>query len=149
PKLGSKADPDPLPPILAVGQAFTCLVRLTSVLALDKVPHLVELHLGHRQVAQQVSVDRFGLLGRTPEPSQHSLFRHAEHKANACEINTDQEHLEGHHDLFFRGAQIEKDCLTGLGKVRLTRTAAEDASLTALRDNWLRVLQLLLNHCSI
>src|SRR5215813_13286271 len=38
PKLGSKADPDPLPPILAVGQAFTCLVRLTSVLALDKVP---------------------------------------------------------------------------------------------------------------
>src|SRR5436189_6399076 len=48
PKLGSKADPDPLPSILAVRPAFTHRVRLTRMLALDKVPHLVELYLSHR-----------------------------------------------------------------------------------------------------
>jgi hypothetical protein len=44
-----KAAPDPLlPPILTVGQTFSCRICLPSVLALDEVPHLVELHLGHR-----------------------------------------------------------------------------------------------------
>ena len=41
---GGKADPDPLPLILAVGQALAGLVRLTSMLALNEGPHLVELH---------------------------------------------------------------------------------------------------------
>src|SRR5262245_22602113 len=49
PKLGGKADPDPLPSILAVRLAFTGRVRLTRMLARDKVPHLVELYLRHRQ----------------------------------------------------------------------------------------------------
>jgi len=99
--LGGNADPDPLPPILTVGQAFPCRVRLTRVLARDEVPHLVELHLGDRQVAQQVSVERFRLLGCTPKPCQHRLFRHPKHQADACQINPDQEHLESHHDFFF------------------------------------------------
>ena len=134
PKFRGKADPDPLPPILAVGQTFPCLIRLTSVFALDEVPQLVELHLGYRQVVQQVLVDRFRLIGRTLEPGQPGLFCDAEHKADAGQINPDQEHFEGHHDLLFRGAEIEKDRLAGFSKVCCTRVTAKDASLPALGE---------------
>src|SRR5262249_2135585 len=75
-----------------------------------------------------------GLMGRPPEPGQHGLFCHAEHKADASEINTDEKHFEGHHDLFFRGAEIEKDCLACLRKVGRTRMATKDTSLAALRE---------------
>src|SRR5262249_31467446 len=91
PKLGGKADPDPLPPIRAAGHAFASRVRLPRMLAFNKVPHLVELHLGHRQIAQQMAVDRLSLKGRPSEPGQHGLFRHAAYKPNACQINPDQE----------------------------------------------------------
>ena len=104
------------------------------VLARDEVPHLVELHLGHRQIPQQVSVDRFGLVGRTPEPGQDGLFGDPEHKADPRQINTDQEHLEGHHDLLFRGAEVEKDRLARLRKLRLTGVTAKDTSLAALGE---------------
>ena len=134
PKLGRKADPDPLPPIRAVWQAFACRIRLLSMLASDEVPHLIELHLGDRQVAQQVVVDRFGLMGCPPEPCQHGLFGDPEHKADAGQINTDQEHFEGHHDLVFRGAEIEKDRLARLRKWRLTSVTAKDTAFTALRE---------------
>src|SRR5207244_7724833 len=70
PKLRSKTDPDPLSPVLAFGQAFARLVCLTRVLTRDKVPHLVELHLGHRQILQQMMVDCFGLMAYTLEPCQ-------------------------------------------------------------------------------
>ena len=113
---GGKADPDPLPPILAVGPALAGLVRLTSMLALSEGPHLVELPLGHRQMPQQVLVKRCGLMGRTTELCQHGLCRHAKRTADACQINLDPEHLEGHHNLLFRGAKIAKDCLAGLKK---------------------------------
>ena len=75
PKLGGKTDPDPLPSILAVRPTFTGRIQLTRLLALDKVPHLVELYLGDRQVPQQVAIDLLGLLGRTPKPAQYRLFR--------------------------------------------------------------------------
>src|SRR5262249_60889005 len=65
---------------------------------------------------------------------QHGLFCDAEHKADAGQINTDQEHFEGHHDLVFRGAEIEKDRLASLSKVRRTRVAAKDAALPALGE---------------
>ena len=50
------------------------------------------------------------------------------------QINPDQEHFEGHHDLFFRGAQIEKDCVACLSKVRRTCAAPQDASLATVRE---------------
>ena len=49
-------------------------------------------------------------------------------------IHTDQEHLEGHHDLLFRGTEIEKDRRACLRKARRTRVATKDASLAALRE---------------
>src|SRR5262245_39696337 len=134
PKFGGKADPDPWPPILTVGQTFPCRIRLPSVLARDEVPQLVELHLGHRQVPQSVSVDRFGLVSRTPELCQHGRFRHAEHKADACQINTDQAHLESHHNLCFRCAEIKKDCVACLSKVCRTHVAVKDASLATVGE---------------
>src|SRR5215204_4326071 len=66
-------------------------------------------------------------------PCQHRLFRHPEHKADPCQINPDQEHLESHHDLLFRGAEIKKDRLAGLSKGRLTCVTTKDPSLAALR----------------
>src|SRR5262245_23569261 len=51
--------------------------------------------------------------------------------AALCQVNLDQEHLEGHHDLLCRDAQIAKDRRTCLSKVRRTRAAAKDASLAA------------------
>src|SRR5215470_3059515 len=57
---------------------------------------------------QQMVVDGLGLLRRTLEPGQHGLFGHAEHKADAGQINADQEHLEGHHDLLFREVRRSK-----------------------------------------
>src|SRR5262249_6712330 len=71
---------------------------------------------------------------RPPEPGQHGLFRHAAYKADACQIHSDQEHLAGHPNLFFRGPQLKKDGCTGLGTVRLTRAAAKEASLAALGE---------------
>src|SRR5204863_1590614 len=111
-----------------------CPVRLLSLLASDEVPHLIELHLGDRQGAQQVLVDRFGLIGCTPEPCQHGLFGDPEHKADACQINTDQEHFEGHHALVFRGAEIDKDRVARLRKGRLTGVTAKNTSFAALRE---------------
>ena len=81
-----------------------------------------------------MALDRFGWVGRTLEPRQHRLFRHAEHTADARQINPDQEHREGHHDLLVRRAEIEKDCLAGLRKVRRTRVAAKEASLATLGE---------------
>jgi hypothetical protein len=134
PKRRGKAEPDPLPPILAVGQAFPCRVRLTRMLARDEVLHLGELLLGQRQVPQEVSVDRFGLVRCPPAPGQHGRFRYAKHKANVGQNHTDQEHLQGHHHFLFRRTEIEKDRLACLRKARLTVAAAKDASFAALGE---------------
>src|SRR5882724_3364390 len=134
PKLGGKADPDPLPPLLAVWQAFPSCVCLTRVLARDEVPHLVELSLGHRQRPQQGLVDRFGLVRRASQPRQHGLFGDPEPKADPRQINPDQEHLEGHHDFFFRGTEVEKDGLACLRKGRRACVATKEASLAALGE---------------
>src|SRR5437667_9270363 len=79
-------------------------------------------------------VDRFGLLSRTSEPGQHSLFRDPEHKADPGQINPDQEHLESHHDFVFRSAKVEKDCLSRLRKLRRTGVTAKETSLAALGE---------------
>ena len=134
PKLGGKADPDPLPPLLAVWPAFPSCVCLTRVLARDAVPHLVELSLGHRQRPPQRLVDRFGLVRRASQPRQHGLFGDPEHTADPRQITPDQEHLEGHHDFFFRGTEVEKDGLACLRKGRRACVATQDASLAALGE---------------
>jgi len=98
------------------------------MLALSEGPHLVELPLGHRQMPQQVLVKRCGLMGRTTELCQHGLCRHAKRTADACQINLDPEHLEGHHNLLFRGAKIAKDRLAGLSKVCCICVEEKEAS---------------------
>ena len=79
-------------------------------------------------------MDLFGWVSCTPEPCQHGLFRHAKHKADACQTNPDQKHLESHHNLFFRHAEITQDRLACLSKVCRTRVAAQDASLAAVGE---------------
>ena len=134
PKLGRGADPYPLAAIGTLGQAFTIGRTLVGVLAFDEVPPLVELSLGDRQGPQQVSIDLGGLLGGPLAPDQHGLFRDPEHKADPGQIHTDQKHLEGHHDVVFCSAKVEKDRLAGLRQAGLTRVAAHDAALAAVGE---------------
>jgi len=148
-KFWSRTWPHPLPSIRAIRPAFTGRVRLTRMLALDKVPHLVKLYLGDRQGPQQVAVDLLGLMGRTSEPAQHRLFRDPEYKADAGQIHSDQEHLEGHHDFVFRSAEVEKDRLACLREGRLTGVTAKDTSLAALGEIRRNSTHVALPHASI
>src|SRR5262249_49339589 len=61
-----KTDPHPLPSVLAPLGAFAIRAGLLGLLAPDEAPHLIELHLGDRQVAQQVHIDLMSLLRGSP-----------------------------------------------------------------------------------
>ena len=52
------------------------------MLAPDEAPHLIELHLGDRQVAKQVPIDLMGLLRGSPQPRQDGFFGHAQDEAD-------------------------------------------------------------------
>ena len=87
----------------------------------------------YRQLPQQMVVDRLGLMGRTAAPGQYGLFRHTEHKADARQVNTDQEHLEGHHDLLFRGPQIKENRIACLREALLALGASQDTAFPTVR----------------
>src|SRR5215467_2424618 len=127
-----KTDPHPLPAVLAQLGAFTVWLGLLGMLAPDEAPHLIELHLGDRQVAQQVHIDLMSLLRGPPQPLQDGFFGHAQDEANVGKRDFDQQHLQGHHDLLFWGPQVKEDGITGLGEGTLTLATAEDASLATL-----------------
>src|SRR5262247_1803609 len=74
------------------------------------------------------------MVRRTPEPAQHRFFRDPEHKADACQIHADQEHLESHHDFVFRRTEVEKDRLACLREGCLTGVTAKDTALAALGE---------------
>ena len=63
---------------------------------------------------------------------QDSFFGHSQDKANVRQANFDQEHLERHHDLLFRGSQVKENRIAGLGERTLTLATAEDTSLATL-----------------
>src|SRR2546421_704081 len=118
---------------LAVDQRRRALLE-RCLFALDEAPHLIELYLGHGQVPEQVRIDLFSLVRGALEPRQHRFFRHTQNKGDPCQINLDQEHLERHHHLLFRGLQIKEDSIPRLGKGGAAFGALEDASLPALRQ---------------
>ncbi len=68
----------------------------------------------------------------TFKPHQDRFFGDAQNKANIRQADFDQEHLERHHDLLFRGSQVKEHRIAGLGEGTLTLTTAEDASLATL-----------------
>ena len=63
----------------------------------------------------------------------NTVAGHTEYKADAGEINPDQEHLESHQDIL-RDPQVEKDGLASYRKGRLTGVTAKDPALAALRE---------------
>src|SRR5262249_49171061 len=69
-----------------------------------------------------------------PQATGTRPFGDSEHKADPSQIYPDQEHLEGHHDFVFRRAEVKKDRLAGLSKVRLTGVTAKDTSFAALGE---------------
>src|SRR5262249_28125414 len=131
-KFWGKTDPHPLPSILAQFGAFTVRIGLLGLLAPDEVPHLIELHLGDRQVPQQVHIDLVRLLCSSPQPLQDGFFCHAQDEANVGKRDFDQQQLQGHHDLLFWGPQVKEDGITCLGEGALTLATAEDASFATL-----------------
>ena len=129
-----KTDPHPLPPILAQVGAFpTRLVRL-RMLTLDEAPHLVELHLGDRQLPQQVRVNLVGFVRRAFQPHQDGFFGYAQNKANVRQANFNQEHLERHHHFLFGRPQVKENRIAGFGKRHVAGVAQEDAPFSALRQ---------------
>src|SRR5678815_2098708 len=66
-------------------------VRGPTIAAIINRNSGAKLIQGDRQGPQQVAVDLLGLMGRTPEPAQHRLFRDPEYKADAGQIHSDQE----------------------------------------------------------
>src|SRR5215475_15496031 len=131
-KLGGEADPHPLPPVCTPLTALAIRTGLLGMLTSDEAPHLIELHLGNGQVPQQVGIDLMSLLCGSSQPLQDGFFRHTQDKANIRQADFDQEHLQRHHDLVFRGPQIKKDRVARLGKAVLTFATAEDAPFAAL-----------------
>src|SRR5262245_370289 len=127
-----KTEPHPLPSVLAQLGAFAVRVGLLGMLAPDEAPHLIELHLGDRQVAKQVHIDLMRLLCGSPQPLQDGFFGHAPYEADIGKRDFDQQHLQGHHDLLFWGPQVKEDSITCLGEGTLTLATAEDASLATL-----------------
>src|SRR4029453_11113444 len=86
-KLGGETDPDPLSSIFADLCALAVRADLLGMLTPDEAPHLVELHLSNRQVAQQVCVDLMGLLSGSPQPRQNGCFGHAHNKADVTKCD--------------------------------------------------------------
>jgi hypothetical protein len=56
------------------------------------------------------------------------------HARDACQTHTDLRPLEGHHDLLFRSAVVEKDEYVGLRKVRRTHFALNDLLRAAMSE---------------
>lgn len=131
-KLGSETDPDPLASILSGIATLSIGAGLVRGLPLNETPHLIELHLGDRQLSEQVRIDLLSLLCGSPEPLKDRCFRDSQDKADARQIHFDQDHLEGHHDLLFEGPQVKEDCLPRFGEGCLTDVAPKDASLPTL-----------------
>jgi hypothetical protein len=102
------------------------------MLAPDEAPHLIELHLGDRQVTQQVGIDLMSLLRGSPQPLQDGFFGHAQYEADVGKRDFDQQHLQGHHDLLFWCPQVKEDGIACLREGTLTLATAEDASLATL-----------------
>src|SRR5262249_22246892 len=127
-----KTDPHPLPSVLAQRGAFPIRLGLLGMLAPDEAPHLIELHLGDRQVAQQVHIDLMSLLRGSPQPLQDGFFGHAQDEADIGKRDFDEQHFQGHHHLLFWGPQVKEDSITCLGEGVLTLATAEDASFTTL-----------------
>lgn len=134
PELRGEADPDPLPsvcvgvPTLARGGA------VAGVLALDEVPHLVELNLCDRQVAQQMRVDLFRLKGSATQPLEYGFLRDTEHEGDARQIDAHQEHLQGQDDALLWGTQVEEGRIAGFREARPAGLAPKDAARAALRE---------------
>src|SRR5437868_1762500 len=129
-----ETDPDPLPPVRAQGGALPIRASLRCMFALDEAPHLIELHLGHGQVPEEVCIDLCSLVRGSLEPRQHRFCRHTQDKGDPRQINLDQEHLESHHHLLCRGLQVKEDSIPRLGKRGAAFGALEDASLPTLRQ---------------
>lgn len=132
PKLGSETQPDPLAAILAQVRTLPIGASLGRVLAPNEVPHLIELHLGHRQLLEQVRIDLVRLLRRTPEPLQHGCFGNPQDKADPRQINFDQKHLQSKHHRFLRRPQIKEDRFPRLRERGAADTAPKDPALPAL-----------------
>jgi hypothetical protein len=133
-KLRGETHPDPLPALGTVGKRLAALIRLTGVFTCNEIPHLVELHLCDGKLAKQVCVDLLCLEGRPAQPLQDRFLRHAEHERDACKIDPDQEHLQGHDHLLFGGAQVEEDGVAGFRESRVAVPTAEDATLSTGRQ---------------
>lgn len=131
---GGEADPDPLAPILTQFGALPIRASLLRLLSPDEAPHLIELHLGHWQVPEQVRLDLVGLVRRSLQPHQDGFFGHAKDKGDSSQIDLDQEHLESHHDFLFRSLQVKEDGIARLGKGGVACGALEDAALATLRQ---------------
>src|SRR2546421_6816537 len=62
------------------------------------------------------------------------LKKKTQDKGDPRQINLDQEHLESHHHLLFRGLQVKEDGVPRLGKGGAACGALEDASRPTLRQ---------------
>ena len=143
PEFGGKADPDPLPPVLTQRGALTVRAGLRGMFAPDEIPHLIELHLGNRQVSQQVCIDLFSLLCGSPQPLQHGFFGHTQDKANIRKRHFDQEHLQRHHDLLFRGPQVKEHGIARFSKgLAHRRYTGRYAVCHSVSDRWQMALML-------
>ncbi|MGD9825588.1 hypothetical protein, partial [Desulfobacter sp.] len=66
------------------------------------------------------------------KPHQNRFFGDAQDKANVRQPDFDQEHLQGHHHLVFRGPQVKENGITCLSKAVITFVAIKDTSFSAL-----------------
>ena len=82
-------------------------------------------------------------------PRQPSLVGDPEHKAAPSQITPKQEHLAGRHDFVFRRAEVKKDRLTRLRKVRLTGVTTQDTSFAAMGEVCRDCTHIALWHSSI
>jgi hypothetical protein len=85
----------------------------------------------------RVTRGKVGAAGSTvsiypPQPFDQGLFGNPKHKADRRELDSNQQHLQRHHDFLFRRPQIKEDRVTGLGERPSTVTAFENAPAAAL-----------------
>ena len=133
-KLRGIADPYPLSAILTGGQSLSIWTAFIGLLSLDEVPHLIQLDLRDGELTQEMLIDLRSFLCSSPEPLEDGLLGHSEHKANAGEINSNQQHLQRHHDLLLGRSEIIEDCVPSLGEACVTDVAVENASLATLSE---------------
>src|SRR3990172_6507703 len=72
--------------------------RTIGLLSLDEVPHLIQLDLRNAKLSQEMLIDLSSFARSPSEPIQNGFFGHSEHEANTGKINSNQQHLQSHHD---------------------------------------------------